>query len=249
VVVAYDFSEQRVYINGEQRTRSEILKGDFSNWDPDCRLAIGNEVTGNRPWEGKIYYAAIFNKPLTDREIRQNYLSGMPSKINKEKMENDRFKARIPVARYLFNERKGDTIHDSGSDLNPVNLFMPNYIWRGKHTFLNFSRDYLNSRSWFSDVVINIMIFIPLGILMHGMLRARSVPTLKISLKALLAGALITFSVESIQFFSLTRNSSLIDVVMNMGGTALGIAIDRVYILFLNHRSQRLQQLLYEGAE
>lgn len=57
VVVTYDFSEQRVYINGEQRARSKVLKGDFSNWDPSCRLVIGNEVTGRRPWKGKIYLA------------------------------------------------------------------------------------------------------------------------------------------------------------------------------------------------
>jgi VanZ family protein len=249
VVVAYDFSEQRVYINGEQRTRSEILKGDFSNWDPDCRLAIGNEVTGNRPWEGKIYYVAIFNKPLTDREIRQNYLSGMPSKINKEKMENDRFKARIPVARYLFNERKGDTIHDSGSNLSPANLFIPKYIRRGTKSFPYFSKDYLKSNSWFSDVIINILIFIPLGILLHGMLRARWGLTLKISLAALLAGTLFTLGVESMQHFSATRNSSLIDVATNMSGTALGIAMDRVYNLFLNYRTDRLQMLLFDRIE
>ena len=79
VVITYNFFEQKVYINGEQRMRSEILKGDFSNWDPNCKLVIGNEVTGNRPWKGKLYYAAVFNRPLTEKEIRQNYLSGLPS--------------------------------------------------------------------------------------------------------------------------------------------------------------------------
>ena len=249
VVVTYDFSEQRVYINGEQRARSKVLKGDFSNWDPSCRLVIGNEVTGRRPWKGKIYYAAIFNSPLTKKEIRWNYLSGMWSKENKEKMENDGFKVKIPVARYLFSESKGDTIYDSGSNLSPVNLFMPKYIWGGTQPFLYFQKDYFKSHRWFSDVIINILIFIPLGILLHGMLRVRYGLTLKISLAALLAGTLFTLGVESMQHFSLTRNSSFIDVTMNMSGTALGIAMDRVYNLFLNYRAERLQLLLYDRTE
>jgi hypothetical protein len=138
VVITYDFSEQRVYINGEQRTRSKILKGNFSNWDPACRLAIGNEVTGRRPWKGKIYYAAIFNNPLTEKEVRRNYLSGIRSKVNKEKITNDGFEAKIPVTRYLFSEGKGDKILDSGSNLSPANLFIPKYIRRGTKSFIYF---------------------------------------------------------------------------------------------------------------
>ena len=243
VVVTYDFSEQRVYINGEQKTRSKILKGDFSNWDPSCKLVIGNEVTGKRPWKGKLYYAAIFNRPLTKKEIRQNYLSGLPSQIDPGRTEGTGTKAKIPVTRYLFDHGKGDVIHDSGSELSPVNLFIPKYIRQKTKPFLDFPKSYINSKSGFSDAIINIVIFIPLGVLIHGMLRIRCGLALKISLAALLAGTLFTLGVESMQHFSLTRNSSLIDVATNMGGTALGIAMDRVYDLFLNYRAERLQML------
>ena len=246
VAITYDFSEQKVYINGEQRTQSKILKGDFSNWDPACRLVIGNEVTGRRPWKGKLYYAAIFNNPLTEKEIRQNYLSGLPSQIDRAGMDGTDVKAKVPVTRYLFDRGKGDVIHDSGSGLSSGNLFIPKYIKQATKPFLDFSKSYFISRSWFPDVVINILIFIPLGILIHGMLRTRCGLTLKISLVALLAGTLFTLGVESIQHLSLTRNSSLIDVSTNMTGTALGITIDRVYDLFLKYRAVRLQMLLPE---
>ena len=246
IVVTYDFSEQRVYINGEQRARSEILKGDFSSWDPACRLVIGNEVTGKRPWKGKLYYAAVFNSFLTEKEIQQNYLSGLPSRIDSGRTEDTDIKAKIPVARYLFDHGNGDVIHDSGSELSAVNLFMPKYIQQATKPFLDFPESYINSKSQFSDVIINIMIFIPLGIFIHGMLRIRYRWALKISLAALLAGTLFTLGVESMQHLSLTRHSSLIDVFTNMTGIALGIAIDRVYDLFLNYRAERLQMLLYD---
>jgi len=77
-------------------------------------------------------------------------------------------------------------------------------------------------------VIINILIFILLGILLHGMLSVRWGLTLKISLVALLAGTLFTLGVESMQHLSLARDSSLIDVSTNMTGTALSIVIDRV---------------------
>jgi glycopeptide antibiotics resistance protein len=128
--------------------------------------------------------------------------------------------------------------------LSPVNLFIPKYIQQATKPFLDFSKSYINSKSGFSDVIINILIFIPLGILLHGMLRVRWGLTLKISLAALLAGTLFTLGVESMQHLSLTRYSSLIDVATNMSGIALGIAMDRVYNLFLNYRAERLQMLL-----
>jgi hypothetical protein len=36
------------------------VSGDFSNWDPDCRLAFGDELTGDRRWRGEILDAEIF---------------------------------------------------------------------------------------------------------------------------------------------------------------------------------------------
>ncbi|MBW2079248.1 MAG: VanZ family protein [Deltaproteobacteria bacterium] len=249
MVIMYDFLEQRVYIDGEQRTRSKILKGSFSNWDRSCSLVIGNEATGNRPWKGKIYYAAVFNRSLTEQEIRQNYLSGLWSKTNKGSIKHTGFKAKGPIVRYLFDEGKEGMIHDSGLLSNPVNLYIPKYIKHKMAPFLSGSIGSLKSQSPFSGIIINILIFIPLGILIHGMLRARYGLALKISLATLLAGTLFTIGVESLQYFSMTRNSELIDVFTNMTGTTIGIVIDRVYNLFLNYKAKRLQMLLYDRTE
>ena len=182
-------------------------------------------------------------------EIRRNYLSGLPSRIDPGKTEGSAVKSRSPVIRYLFDQGKGDVIHDSGSKLSAANLFIPKYIQQTTKPFLDFSEDYINGKSGFSDMIINILILIPLGILIHGMLRSRCGLTLKISLAALLAGTLFTLAVESIQYLSLTRNSSLVDVSTNMTGTALGIAIDRAYELFLNYRAERLQMLLPDRTD
>ena len=53
IVVAYDFSEQRIFVNGQMRLRQRVPAGRFTNWDPSYYLVLGNEATGDRPWIGK----------------------------------------------------------------------------------------------------------------------------------------------------------------------------------------------------
>ena len=257
IVITYNFSEEKVYINGELRVQSKILKGGFSNWDPSCKLVIGNEATGDRPWKGKIYYIAIFNRPLTEQQIHQNYLAGPRHKTNVyppdlRREGNTKYadlRANDPVARYVFDEGKGNVIHDSGSLSNPLNLYIPKYINHKLSPFLNTSIGTLESLSQFSDIIINILIFIPFGMLFHGMLRSRYGLTLKISLAVLVIGTLFSLGIESVQYFSITRNSSLIDVATNMTGTAIGIVMDRCYTFYLNYQAKHLEMLLYDRKE
>jgi len=45
------------------------LINGFWNWDETFRLLLGNEPTGNRPWQGTIYRLAIFDGRLKDHEV------------------------------------------------------------------------------------------------------------------------------------------------------------------------------------
>src|SRR5881398_3385222 len=44
-------------------------RSDFSNWDPTYHLAIGNELTGNRPWAGTISESVIFPIAMAPSQI------------------------------------------------------------------------------------------------------------------------------------------------------------------------------------
>jgi len=248
VVITYDFSDQKVYFNGEQRAQSTVLKGDFSNWDPSYELVIGNEVTGDRPWKGKIYYVAVFDRGLTELEIHQNYISRLRM-LKEGGIKPSSLSTKYPITRYIFDEGKGDVIHDSGLSLKPVNLFIPEYIKYKKESFFSYLKKSLKSMSRFSDLIINILIFIPLGILINGALRKRYGLKMKISIIALFTGTLFSLSVESLQYFSMTRNSSLIDVFTNMTGVAIGVVLYRVYNFYLNYKAEHLQILLYDRDE
>ena len=65
----------RTYINGQQvSTRS--TSGDFSNWTQTFRLALANELSGDRPWLGEFHLVAIYNRALTAAEVQQNFAVG-----------------------------------------------------------------------------------------------------------------------------------------------------------------------------
>ena len=48
-----------IFVNGAKRLTTKLPQDALSNWDIDYKLALGNELTFNRPWVGKIYKAAI----------------------------------------------------------------------------------------------------------------------------------------------------------------------------------------------
>ena len=50
-----------------------VTSVNLSNWDEDFYLAIGNEVTGDRPWQGYIYNLYISDRSLEPSQIKQAF--------------------------------------------------------------------------------------------------------------------------------------------------------------------------------
>lgn len=49
---------------------------DFSNWDPHYQLAVGNELSGDYPWDGEILEMAILAAPVERAVLRQMWAGG-----------------------------------------------------------------------------------------------------------------------------------------------------------------------------
>ncbi len=67
--------EAKVYVDGQPRAGQKI-DGDLSNWEPDKRLALTNEVTGDRVWRGDLHLVAVYAVALTPAEVAANYRAG-----------------------------------------------------------------------------------------------------------------------------------------------------------------------------
>jgi hypothetical protein len=68
----------RIYIDDLQQA-STTVGGDFSNWDAGFRLALANELTGDRPWLGDFHLVAIYSRALTPAQVTQNFEAGPDS--------------------------------------------------------------------------------------------------------------------------------------------------------------------------
>ena len=69
-----------IYVDGVVRGKSRH-RGAFKNWDPRVRFALGNELDGQRSWQGELAIVAVYDRGLTIREVGQNLAAGLePSK-------------------------------------------------------------------------------------------------------------------------------------------------------------------------
>ena len=77
--------EAHFYVNGK-RVSSGRVEGDFSNWNANFRLALGNEVGGSRNWRGTYYLVAIYNRSLGTNDVTRNFEAGPGVKIEPAKL-------------------------------------------------------------------------------------------------------------------------------------------------------------------
>lgn len=72
-----------------------------------------------------------------------------------------------------------------------------------------------------TDITINVMVYIPLGLMLTGLMR-RSMGPLVAAISATVLGASLSFAMETLQMFLPDRVSSLPDLATNAFGTGLG---------------------------
>jgi VanZ family protein len=223
IVVTYDFKEQCVFIDGVLRQCDGIPKGDFANWDPDCRLVIGNEVTADRPWSGEIYYAAIYDQAVGGEEIAEKYDGGIPMGgcLN----TNGGAAHTPPLICFPFDEKKGAWVIGYRDGVQSVRLHMP--------ARLPMSTNMLQS-SQPAEIIqslgsiynfLHILLFIPVGAFLYRYVGARVTSAFLTATIVLIFGSLVSLGFEMMQHFLPSRNSTIIDVVANLMGVCLGIAI------------------------
>ncbi len=82
VVMTFDpINGRRIYVNGEFTGDADPSSvGSLSGWSDSFVFILGNEATGEYPWEGIIRFAAIYDRALTQEEISTNFEAGVGEK-------------------------------------------------------------------------------------------------------------------------------------------------------------------------
>lgn len=83
VVATFDPAEGRkIYVNGELAASLDPAPGGtLSDWDDTFAFVLGNEVSGNRMWNGVLRLVAVHNRVLTPAQITQNFEAGVGEKF------------------------------------------------------------------------------------------------------------------------------------------------------------------------
>lgn len=77
--------ETRLFINGKQVARKNT-PGDPSNWNDSFQLALGNELSSDRPWLGEFRLVAIFNRALSADEVAAHFRYGPTARLTPEQL-------------------------------------------------------------------------------------------------------------------------------------------------------------------
>lgn len=65
----------KVYLNGTEQVTNTV-SGTLGNWNDTYLLALGNELTGDRPWLGELHTLALYCRALPAGEVNQNFNAG-----------------------------------------------------------------------------------------------------------------------------------------------------------------------------
>jgi hypothetical protein len=219
-----------VTISSGEAGTAVYVDGTLVRSAPDFKLVSrdlsGEFVVGSSPvtpyyWSGQVKGIAIYDRGLNAGEVLQDYASwtgGWAASGRK-----DAAKSEGVIARYLFDEGKGNVVHNQVD--SATNLLIPERFFILHEQFLERPWDEFHPvRSYWKDVGINVAGFIPLGFFFQMYFSvvggAKRATRLTIAL-----GFAVSLTIEVLQSFLPTRQSGMTDLFTNTLGTALGAMV------------------------
>lgn len=209
IAIIFNGEKLLLYHNGKIKNEKKTGPLSFANWDGSYPLVIGSEANGSFPWKGNIYSIRIFERAILPEEIERFSLPGSPQR------DGD-----IPLIDYSF-DAGGAVIKDGGKG-QPADLVIPKLFKPYKRAFLERPSSLKEIWRNIGDILINLFGFMPLGFLLSGYLNLRSWSGKSAFVVSLFIGASISLTIEVLQAFLPTRDSSMLDLIANTFGTAIG---------------------------
>jgi glycopeptide antibiotics resistance protein len=222
VAVTYDSLYLRVFIDGELRHKAKLQSRVFDVWDPNHLLAFGNEIGGGRPWEGSIRYAALFDQALPQDLVQARFRAKYPPTASAVSQQ--------PVLEFDFSSLAGE----DGSTQRPeaIRVFSVPLSWPAQvatcsgHIFSVPIHPSVKmicpARATHWDILQNVLLFIPFGILVSALLQGRIHSTATLVLIAAASATGVSALCEALQIFLTARSSSIFDVAANLLGAVVG---------------------------
>lgn len=182
-------------------------------------LLLGISPTGSDEWKGDILGLRIYDRALTETEVRLSRETATAGVLAPRALQD------AMVAAYDFDEGRGRVVRDKSG--RSRDLLIPERYQPLERIILALPTDARRWRlSFVSDIVLNVLGFIPFAFLSTWALSLLT--RLADGWKAtgvVLAGALLSLTFELVQVLLPTRSSSLADLLTNVLGAAMGVAL------------------------
>ncbi len=198
-------------------------------------VVLGTNAEDYQPWPGEVRGMAIFSKELTAAEVYKHY--GDWNRTPGATLSD----LDGATAYYRFNEGEGRDIHNSvasGPDLEIPKWFKVPH----KPILKSATREFVADWNYVNDITRNIAGFVPFGFLVCAYLGC-TLGRRKAILYTVLAGGLLSFTIEMLQVLVPPRNSGVTDIITNTLGAALGALLARpalVRLIFERSNSSSL---------
>jgi len=205
--VVYDLNKLILYHNGEKIAARRTGPLTFSRWERTYPLVIGSNAEGRSFWKGTIRSIAIIDRALLKSEIQTAAVQ---------------IREFLPLIYYSFENDEDMVVTDYGTG-TPATLIVPNRFIPYGRAVLEFS---LNGHNKFLnnllDITINLLGFIPLGFFLFMYMTQRHASLMRSLLFSIVIGFTVSFFIEISQAFLWSRSSSMLDLINNTLGSAIG---------------------------
>lgn len=203
LVFASEGLRTHVYANG----RTVSTRSDFSLLGDDNRffgrLAVGNSADGTKPFTGEIRSVRIFEGFL--------------------KPGSQAYASATPAVELIFS---GENVAREWTGSEPYVVAKRRFL--GPINAENFDKE-----SYKSDIIVNALGFIPVGICFAAAARRRSNRLVSLLVMVGFASFCLSLFIELGQGYLVHRDSSWQDVLLNTFSGTVALAVPRRWILFL----------------
>jgi hypothetical protein len=213
----------RLYIDGVLAAARDDWRLQIPTGGPPLQMVLGNSVRGNKTWRGTMHGLAVYDRSLSSAAVKERYDRWVESGRFPHDPVDD------PLVLYTFDGREGRVVPDRSG--NHLDLQIPRRPLALQVKILelpwpNFKLD----GPVVGDMLLNLVGFTPLGFALAGLLGAGG----RLSGRRVLWGAVagcfvVSLSMEILQAWMITRNSSLLDLFLNTAGGWVGAGIKAGY--------------------
>ncbi len=218
ISIVSDKSGTRIFIDSELVGYNATVRLKIPAASERLRLVLGNSVYGKHGWYGMFHGLACYDYAFSTEMIEKAFslwrLTGKFGEVDKKRM----------MFGYTFSQVVDGSIGDISGYQN--DLVIPPHLVPLKREFYTKPLNDIHSSSFLRDVLMNLIGFVPLGFLLCWQLQLiRPQAVMSSVLVATICCVGLSLFIETAQIWLPGRNSSLLDLILNSSGAALGIGL------------------------